>query len=108
MDVLAFFANPTVRDIGAITLLVLVVLMILTGRLIPKSTHERELAAAEKRTQDAVERGNEWKQTAEETGKVNAVVRAQNSELIEANKVVKALLQAAGPSIGDTQPAGGA
>ncbi len=97
MDVVTFFANGTVRDIGAISLLALVVLMILTGRLIPKSTHDRELEAAEKRTLDAVSRGDEWKRTAKATEDVNAIVRAQNSELIDANKVVKAFLQAAGP-----------
>lgn len=101
MDVLSFFANPVVRDIGAVGLVALVVLMILTGRLIPKSTHERELEAAEKRTADAVARGDEWKQTAKNTEEVNAVVRAQNSELIEANKVVKAFLQSAGPALAD-------
>lgn len=97
MDVLSFFANPVVRDIGAVGLVALVVLMILTGRLIPKSTHDRELEAAEKRTSDAVARGDEWKHTAKATEEVNAIVRAQNSELIDANKVVKAFLQAAGP-----------
>lgn len=98
---LSFFANPVVRDIGAVGLVALVVLMILTGRLIPKSTHDRELAAADQRTSDAVARGDEWKQTAKDTESVNAVVRAQNSELIEANKVVKAFLQSAGPAVMD-------
>lgn len=102
MDVLSFFANPVVRDIGAVGLVVLVVLMILTGRLIPKPTHERELEAAEKRTADAVARGDEWKQTAKATEEVSAVVRAQNSELIEGSKVVKAFLQASGPSLAET------
>lgn len=98
MDVLAFFANPTVRDIGAISILAIVVIMILTGRLIPKSTHERELEAADKRTSDAVARGDEWKQTAKDTEEVNAVVRAQNGQLIEANRVVEAFLRSAGPA----------
>lgn len=107
-DVLSWFANPVLRDIGAVAILSGVVVMILTGRLVPISTHRRELDAAEKRTADAVTRGNEWKATAEETAKVNATVRQQNSELIEANKVVKALLQASGPSLADTQqPIGG-
>lgn len=99
MDMLSFFANPVVRDIGAVGLVALVVLMILTGRLIPKSTHDRELEAADKRTADAVRRGDEWKQTAKATEEVNAIVRAQNTELIDANKVVKAFLQSAGPPL---------
>lgn len=107
-DALSWFANPVVRDIGAVAILAGVVVMILTGRLVPLGTHRRELDAAEKRTADAVNRGNEWKATAEETTKVNATIRQQNSELIEANRVVKALLQASGPSLADTQqPIGG-
>lgn len=101
MDVLSFFANPVVRDIGAVGLVALVVLMILTGRLIPKSTHDRELAAADQRTADAVARGDEWKQTAKATEEVNSIVRAQNSELIDANRVVKAFLQSAGPTFAE-------
>lgn len=107
-DALSFWANPILRDIGAVAILTGVVIMILTGRLVPLSTHRREIDAAEKRTTDAVTRGNEWKAAAEDTTKVNAVIRQQNSDLIEANKVVKALLQASGPSIADTQqPIGG-
>lgn len=98
MDVLTFFANPIVRDIGAVGLVALVVMMILTGRLIPKSAHDRELEAAEKRTSDAVARGDEWKQTAKDTEEVNAVVRAQNTQLIEGNRVVEAFLRSAGPA----------
>lgn len=108
-DVLSLFANPVFRDIGAVAILAGVVVMILTGRLVPIGTHRRELEAAEQRVTDAVNRGNEWKATAEETTKVNATIRQQNSELIEANRVVKALLQASGPSLADTQqPIGGA
>ncbi len=104
MDIVSFFANPGVRDIGAVAILTGVVIMVFTGRLVPISTHRRELAAADKRTEDAIRRGNEWKQAAEETTKVNAVIREQNSDLIEANKIVGQLIRAAGPSLGDTQP----
>lgn len=107
-DLLSLFANPVLRDVGAVAILTFVVLMILTGRLVPIGTHRRELDAAEKRTADAVARGNEWKETAQETTKVNEIIRQQNSELIEANKIVKSFLQASGPSIADTQqPIGG-
>lgn len=99
MDVLSFFANSTVRDIGAVAIVALVVLMILTGRLVPKVTHDRELEAAEKRVEAAVARGDEWKQTAKTTEDVNAVIRSQNSDLIEANKIVEALIRSAGPTL---------
>ncbi len=102
MDVVTFFANPTIRDIGAVAILALVVLMILTGRLVPKATHDREVNAA-------VTRGDEWKNTAQDYQTVNQEIRDQNSKLIKANEVVEAFLKSAGPSIGDTtQPPGGA
>ncbi|KQT75412.1 hypothetical protein [Microbacterium sp. Leaf436] len=100
MDALSLLANPTLRDIGAGAILVLVVLMIITGRLIPKATHDREMKTA-------ITRGDEWKQTAEETVKVNAEVLSQNSQLIKANEVVEAFLRSAGPSPADTSPVGG-
>ncbi|MFJ4997099.1 hypothetical protein ACIP5T_03035 [Microbacterium sp. NPDC088619] len=37
MDVVSLFANATIRDIGATALLTIVVVMILLGRLRPKS-----------------------------------------------------------------------
>lgn len=79
MDVLSFFANTTVRDIGAVTIVVLVVLMILTGRLLPRSTHESQLAAANRR-------GDEWKETALDGRKVISEQSAQISTLTEATK----------------------
>lgn len=79
MDVLSLFANPTVRDISAIAILTLGILMILTGRLIPKSTHDRELATANKR-------GDEWKETALDTRTLNAELARQNSTLVESTK----------------------
>ncbi|WP_404474861.1 hypothetical protein [Microbacterium aerolatum] len=79
MDVLTFFANTTVRDIGAVAIVALVVMMILTGRLLPRSTHESQLAAANKR-------GDEWKETADMRGDLIQTLTAQNSTLIEATK----------------------
>lgn len=79
MDVIAFFANTTVRDIGAVAIVALVVLMILAGRLLPKSTHDSQLAAANKR-------GDEWKDTALETRELNVELTKQNTALTEASK----------------------
>jgi hypothetical protein len=89
-----------------IGVVVLVYWLIVSGRLIPRSSHERELAAAEKRNTDAVKRGDEWKATALELEKVNSEIRKQNGQLIQANQVVEAFLNASRP--GDTQPSGGA
>ncbi len=80
--------------------------LLATGRLIPRSSHERELAAAEKRNADAVARGDEWKGTALELQKVNTEIRKQNGQLIQANQVVESFLNASRPP-GDTQPSGG-
>lgn len=75
--------------------------LLITGRLIPKASHERELAIANKR-------GDEWKETALEYQKVNREIREQNGKLIKANEVVEAFLRSAGPSQGDTTvPVGG-
>ena len=107
MDILSLFANATFRDLGAVALLTFVALMIFMGRLIPKGSHERELEAAEKRNEDAVRRGNEWKEAAIEQLSINSILRQQNGDLIEANKVVKDFLLKAGPSLGDTKSASG-
>lgn len=68
------------------------------GKLIPATTHERELLAA-------VERGNEWKATAvkandaTETEKTaHAVTRGQLSQALEANEIVKHFFSAYLPS----------
>lgn len=70
--------------------------LLATGRLISKTSHEREMAQAEKR-------GDEWKETAHDQRAVNAVVREQNSQLIESNKVLESFLRAASPgNLADT------
>lgn len=77
--------------------------MLVTGRLIPKSSHERELDVANKR-------GDEWKDTAMEYRAVNAEIRKQNGELIEGAKTSTHFYQALTPPsyypYEDTQPGG--
>lgn len=73
----------------------LVYWLLITGRLVPRSTHDRIVAVQK-------ERGDEWKETALDLRKTNGVVVAQNTELIQSSKVVEQFLRAAGPSIGDT------
>lgn len=79
MDVVSIFTNAAIQNLSAAAVLVLVVLMILTGRLLPRSTHESQLAAANKR-------GDEWKETADMRGDLIQTLAAQNSTLIEATK----------------------
>lgn len=93
MDVISIFSNAALQNLSATAVLVIVVVMILTGRLVPRSTHIRELTAA-------VDRGNEWRETARATEEVNSVIRGQNGDLIKANQAVEAFLRAAGPAQG--------
>lgn len=76
---------------------ILVVISVVRGWLVPKSTHEREVA------QERV-RGDEWKETALDQRAVNAKIREQNGQLLEANRVVEQFLRAASPPFEDTQP----
>lgn len=73
--------------------------LLVSGRLIPRSSHERELDVHKVR-------GDEWKETALEYRRANTVLRDQNSDLIQSNKVVEQLLRAAGPP-GSTDTPGG-
>jgi hypothetical protein len=63
--------SPIGFGLGVIAL---VYWLLISGRLIPRSSHERELAAANLR-------GNEWKDAALALEKVNAEVRRQNGQL---------------------------
>lgn len=49
------------------------------GWWVPKTSHEREIAAANKR-------GDEWKETALSTRTLNMELARQNTDLTEANK----------------------
>lgn len=88
---------------GMIAMIFLFYWLMASGKIITRASHERELAMANKR-------GDEWKETALDTRAVNAEVRKQNGQLIEAQKVVESFLRAASPgSMGDTmtRPVGG-
>lgn len=50
-----------------------------TGRYIPRSSHEREMAASNKR-------GDEWKEAAKETRTLNIELTRQNTALVESTK----------------------
>lgn len=65
-----FGINPT--DAGSVVLLTLVVLLILTGRLIPRRTHEDVLADR-----------NNWRQAYLESERARAVEHQQTGELLE-------------------------
>lgn len=60
-------------------MVVLIFWLTSSGRYIPRSSHEREMAAANKR-------GDEWKETALAKGELLVTVSNQNTVLIEATK----------------------
>lgn len=87
---------------------VLVLVSIVRGWLIPKGQHDRELAAANQRTQDAKDRGDEWKATALEYKAVVDRKEHQVDTLVTTNAVIQDVLREASPSkLGNTEPQGG-
>lgn len=94
MDVLpgVWSLSPLAALVGSI---VLVGWLIYTGRLIPKTSHERELAQQK-------ERADDWKATAKDYEATNTEIRAQNRLLIQSNEITAYFFKAVSPHIGDT------
>lgn len=91
----------SLTPLGALLgVLVLFYWLTASGRLIPKSSHERELAAAN-------HRGDEWKATALEYRSVLDRKEQQVSTLIESGAVIQDVLREASPRPGTTEPSGG-
>lgn len=57
--------------------------LLLWGRLIPKSTHEREIKILTDRIIEVVAEKNEWRSAAQASEIVNQEVRSQNRMLLE-------------------------
>jgi hypothetical protein len=96
--VLAFISNPVIRDISFGTLVVLAVILIMTGRLVPRATHERELATANKR-------GDEWKETALKGRELIEEQSRQLGKFAEASKTPAEFFGTVMRSGGDTRVA---
>lgn len=88
MEVLAAIADPglnlpglwNLTPYGALVgMLVFLFLAVARGWVIPRASHERELASANRR-------GDEWKETALDTRILNVELAKQNSVLTEATK----------------------
>lgn len=65
---------------GMLGMIVLFYWLLATGRIITRSSHERELEVSDKR-------GDEWKETALEMRVVNKALTDQNGKLIESNRI---------------------
>lgn len=89
--------TPIGFGIGVVALFYL---LLATGRLIPKSSHERELATANKR-------GDEWKETALDSRKLNREITRQNTELLEGSRTVRAVLRSTQPDLDESTTPGG-
>lgn len=80
MDVIALPGLWGLTPYGALVgLIVYIGLSMSRGMWVPKGSHERELAAANKR-------GDEWKETALDTRALNNELVKQNSTLVESTK----------------------
>tara|TARA_R110002020_G_scaffold48774_5_gene139044 strand:+ start:5570 stop:5935 length:366 start_codon:yes stop_codon:yes gene_type:complete len=106
------FTFPSWADLSLpsafLALLVLIVVSIVRGWLVPKNQHDRELAAANQRTQDAKDRGDEWKVTAREQAGVLTIKDEQIKTLVQTNAVVQDILREASPiQLGTAEPRGG-
>lgn len=78
--------------------------LLATGRLITRSSHERELAQANKR-------GDEWKETALDGRKVITEQSSQIGKLVDGSRIAEHFFRSANPdSMADTipRPPGGA
>jgi hypothetical protein len=73
------FANAAIKDIAYAAILTVVIALILAGRLIPKGTHDKILAAANLR-------GDEWKSAAEKSAELAARQAKQIDKFAEASK----------------------
>jgi hypothetical protein len=75
--------------------------LLAVGRLIPRSSHERELETANKR-------GDEWKETALDSRRLNSEITRQNTELLEGSRTVRAVLRSSQPDLDEDTTPGGA
>lgn len=94
MDVLAFLSNATVRDISAGAIVIAVVLLIITGRIIPLRTHNREIGEVTA-SRDA------WKLA---HGKSEDARQALQQENFKQSETIRYLT----PPVRATDPSGGA
>ena len=91
----------SMSPVGALLgVVVLVYWLITSGRLIPRSSHERELATANKR-------GDEWKETAIEGRKLIAEQSTQIGKFAEASKTPAEFFGTVMRSGGDSRVAQG-
>lgn len=94
MDVLALFRS----ELTPAALVAGIIILIITGRLIPWWTHKRELAAANKR-------GDDWEAAFTRSEEARSVLQQQNSSLLAGVRIADAFYGDFIPAINEnTQP----
>ena len=76
MDIIAFLSNGTVRDVSAGAVVIAVVLLIITGRLIPLRTHNREMLEVQT-SRDS------WKTAHTRSEEARQILAQENFKLLE-------------------------
>jgi hypothetical protein len=76
----AFLSNPSVTDLGSGAIVVGVVVLIITGRLIPGGTHKREIAEIQT-SRDA------WKTAHTRSEDARQALAQQNFQLLETARI---------------------
>lgn len=79
---------------GAVTVLTLVVISIVLGRLVPRKVLEDVRADRDDRLAAEKARGDEWRATAQAQDERNDVQARQLAELLDANRTTNALIEA--------------
>lgn len=77
-------------------MIILTYWLLASGRLIPKSSHERE-------TSHLRERAAEWKETAMDQRDVNQEIREQNTMLLESARITAKFFSDVNTDIEDTR-----
>lgn len=70
--------------------------LLVTGRLIPRSSHERELNQQKEQTTD-------WKTAAKEQKEINQEIRQQNSVLLETARITSKFFVDVDKNLDDTR-----
>jgi hypothetical protein len=78
---------------GAVGVLLLVVLAIITGRLVPRSVVEDVRADRDSRLADEKHRGDEWRAAAQAQEARNDVQAAQIQQLLESARTTNSLIE---------------
>ena len=93
MDLLTFITSLQVREVSATAVLVAVVVMVLTGRLVPR----RHLV-------EALKERDAWKSAHAESERVRSSLNAENFKLLETARISDQFYRDFLPAIGSTQP----